>query len=516
MRRLVIAVFLIVVICCMFVGTFIVTSAESSDTQSNSFITMNQQIQNNNFFDYSGTDLTGFNTFYTSDSSSAGSSLPVDTSITPGHVSFSFGSGVGVGSTMSYYSSTSTLIDGHKYYNVIRFSIDNYSASSTTATINLHLGVSNLFSLFDYHNGDFVYQSVNTFGSGRFVFYRFGVTVYSGKVSDGLTITFNDCSLIDLTAAFGAGNEPTIDECKTMFSSSYYPYDPNGTVVNLGYANGVNAGFADGYDKGRQDALDSLTYVSTPVYSFQSLQAMNIGDVSTTFAKVEQDNNYYFALDGYVRVPLPSSVVAGSTITVHAGQFYSQWDKNLFNLDFGYLFNNEFVSLYSVDPSKFGDLSVNGNRSTWTYDNASFTFQVPTTLSYFVIYASNDFDSSPTFTPQTTITDMYIELSSLNSSILENNAFNTGFEQGYSSGESVGYNNGYAAGIQTADSGTFLNLFSSVIQAPITALVGEFDSETGERVGGLLNFDFLGYNMSTLLMSLFSVGIVICVVRIFV
>lgn len=62
--------------------------------------------------------------------------------------------------------------------------------------------------------------------------------------------------LIDLTQMFGAGNEPTLEECKALFTEDYYPYNvgelqsvnnttltnnPSGEVIPLAFA-GKSAG----------------------------------------------------------------------------------------------------------------------------------------------------------------------------------------------------------------------------------------------------------------------------------
>lgn len=72
---------------------------------------------------------------------------------------------------------------------------------------------------------------------------------------------------------------------------------------------------------------------------------------------------------------------------------------------------------------------------------------------------------------------------------------------GYETGQLKGYSDGYAQG--TADSGqyTFFSLISSVIDVPIKA------------IKGLLDFNLFGVDMSSLYLSLFTLCIVIMVIK---
>lgn len=52
----------------------------------------------------------------------------------------------------------------------------------------------------------------------------------AGAIS-GATISFKNMQIVDLTQMFGAGNEPTLEQCREIFANEYYPYNA-GTLVS--------------------------------------------------------------------------------------------------------------------------------------------------------------------------------------------------------------------------------------------------------------------------------------------
>ena len=97
--------------------------------------------------------------------------------------------------------------------------------------------------------------------------------------------------------------------------------------------------------------------------------------------------------------------------------------------------------------------------------------------------------------------------------------YSDGFNSGYESGRldgyfqgvdstasqkyQEGYSAGYSAGLNVAEKGDFFNLFSALIDAPVSVF------------SSLLNFDILGFNMRNLVLSLLSVALVISAIRLF-
>lgn len=82
----------------------------------------------------------------------------------------------------------------------------------------------------------------------------------------------------------------------------------------------------------------------------------------------------------------------------------------------------------------------------------------------------------------------------------------SGYNDGYSAGNTSGYENGYSVGFtdgaDASNQYTFFNLISSVLSAPIGAITS------------LLNFDVLGFNMSSFFLSLLTIAIVAKIVMV--
>ena len=78
-----------------------------------------------------------------------------------------------------------------------------------------------------------------------------------------------------------------------------------------------------------------------------------------------------------------------------------------------------------------------------------------------------------------------------------------GIAQGITQGKVDGYNTGYAEGVAAAGDYTFFSLISAVIDAPITAF------------SALFNFEVLGMNMRSFVLSLLTAVVLVAVVRFF-
>lgn len=78
---------------------------------------------------------------------------------------------------------------------------------------------------------------------------------------------------------------------------------------------------------------------------------------------------------------------------------------------------------------------------------------------------------------------------------------NTGYTEGVADGRTAGYNEGFNAGVLDSNNYSFLGLMGAVVDAPIQAFTG------------LFNFEILGVNMKDFLAGLFTICLVILVVR---
>lgn len=87
-----------------------------------------------------------------------------------------------------------------------------------------------------------------------------------------------------------------------------------------------------------------------------------------------------------------------------------------------------------------------------------------------------------------------------------NEGYDIGYDEGnnygYNYGHNLGYNDGYEAGSYNAEHYTFLSLIGAVVDAPLGAFKSMFD------------FDILGVNMTGFLLSLFSISIILVVIKI--
>ena len=118
--------------------------------------------------------------------------------------------------------------------------------------------------------------------------------------------------------------------------------------------------------------------------------------------------------------------------------------------------------------------------------------------------------------------------------------FDDGYNQGYSVGKDEGYNTGFSAGdaqgfargVDSANTYSFLGLFGAIFDAPIKAIFGgtstlpagtkitdsngntiTLQSTTTVSRGGLLNFDIMGVNLSGFVLALFSISIIVVVIK---
>lgn len=117
-----------------------------------------------------------------------------------------------------------------------------------------------------------------------------------------------------------------------------------------------------------------------------------------------------------------------------------------------------------------------------------------------------------------------------------NNGFNVGLKvgekSGYNTGFTAGESKGYKRGIEDGNTYSFLSLFGAVFDAPIQALFGgtqtlpagtqitdkngniiTLDSATKINRGGMLNFDLMGVNLSGFVLALFSMSIIVIVIK---
>lgn len=118
--------------------------------------------------------------------------------------------------------------------------------------------------------------------------------------------------------------------------------------------------------------------------------------------------------------------------------------------------------------------------------------------------------------------------------------YDTGYNKGYSVGKDEGYKTGFSAGdaqgynrgVESANTYSFLGLFGAIFDAPIKAIFGgtsilpagttitdsngntiTLQSTTTVNRAGLLNFNLMGVNLSGFVLALFSLSILVVVIK---
>lgn len=211
-----------------------------------------------------------------------------------------------------------------------------------------------------------------------------------------------------------------------------------------------------------------------------------------------------------LRVTLPTSVNFKSLQLIVLG-------ANVYDT----LYVNGFpLESYSMEESNFLGLYLSGKDPDNTDD---FEFSVVTgdmaiedTVQDDIFYEFAF--TNPTDNPDMSILGFIVRYTNLNN---VTDAYNSGYNTGYTAGQnnanatvnynSASYEQGRLDGINSANEYTFLNLMGAVFDAPIRALFGYVDN--GVRVDGLFTLDILGVNLSSFLLSIFTLGIVITIVR---
>ena len=390
-----------------------------------------------------------------------------------------------------------TFNNTHKYCLMGYFdNINNNNATQFTLFFNTYTIVHSLTTTTNY----FILDSINNFDFAR-------IFTTNPNSTFNISVTIN---LIDLTQMFGAGNEPTLDECKNLFPT-YYPYNEGEVISFLSF---------DSYNKGVQSVYDSLSYslnASSSYNGFDSSYSISygVGNIigSTTLAALNypvypsthgeyilQPTYYQLIVNKFGRMNLGAKINQGSNVKVSG--LLSRYNLNsATKVHVGVLsYQNDFISIYSIHlPALPENKLVN-------YINFSFNVQMPIdTDSLFFYIDGLNVNSSTTYFY---LGDIQVETKDLNTQFLidqsYNNGYNLGFNQGSESSYNNGYNAGYNKGLENANQNTFLTLFTSVIEAPVNAVLSIFD------------FEVLGYNLKGFFVGLFSMALLLAIIRLFI
>lgn len=255
-------------------------------------------------------------------------------------------------------SESFSVISGHKYF--VRYNYDNsfYFTFNTALPDNGRLVSSQIV------------QAVSDSNDVYFVWHSEENVVFSNY---NLNLIIVDLTQMGLDSY-------SLEECNTLFSSSYYEYT-TGTPV---YLNGLNA-----YQQGMNAVLDNMNAtISTYLIGMNAFPYNNKNIENSELIFDNQINAYYFY--GVVGIPLFDTIESGTNLQID----FNLWIPDMqgesssyaqsFILHFGIIDNaSNLVEIATVPLTKytsFTDMAYNGG------------FVLPTATD--TIYAWVDYDSA--------------------------------------------------------------------------------------------------------------------------
>lgn len=284
----------------------------------------------------------------------------------------------------------------------------------------------------------------------------------------------------------------------------------------IGYQNGYDIGAMDGYNKGMDDGLSSNVsnnYIFNYLKDWSCL--VRYGESSSnnrgTF-NLTSDNTSIYA-SGYY------SLIKNDTFDNSSPYwllFNSTTDSKKFT--FGYkdlIFkglpeNTCFYVTLNIDGKDYTSFCWLGKDGKWFSYDSIFTsgiYEDNTYLKSFIIECK-----TAIFTNGEQTSSTIFDLRNYPNFVItadESMVVSSSYQNGYNKAKDYYYNlwylnryeQGRQAGVESAGKYTWLGLFGSIIDAPITA------------VRGLLNFDLLGFNMFNAFSALVTVAIIIAIIR---
>lgn len=366
----------------------------------------------------------------------------------------------------TYYTSINSFsyIANHKIY--IKSNNSNYHK----------FALGNNSSIYEYVESDYIFS-------------------YSGNLNFNSILYVNDLpsgtyylSFIDLTQMFGEGNEPNIDQARELFVADYYAYTI-GTPVAYdtidAYNNGVNA------------YLNSTEYVISSLGFLNSVYAVTLNSsYSALDSQVTRDsvNNRVVVEAGTSNVtptlclPFNYTIPTGTQITISGSCATTQYNATYY-LYFG-LWGNGGEMM--VIPQGM----VAGTQGYLR--SSTITFTLPMSVDRIYIMTSDDatwylsnFEVGYYLTNVDTLRDLgYADgVKYMQDQYAPNGALYQAI-----------YMKGYNA-YPTDDHYTFQKLIASSIDVPVQAFTNLFD------------YDILGVNMKTLYLSLFTLAVIVTIIR---
>lgn len=267
---------------------------------------------------------------------------------------------------------------------------------------------------------------------------------------------------------------------------------------NLGFENGKTEGYKDGYSQGVQDTTDEFTLLSNFIpanLSFPFPDSVN-GSISL-------DNT------------LPGRPLSAKWI-YNAGVAPGSYQSSL-----SFLLDSPLVSgnLYRLEYSSTKDLQLSSGVGFPDRAISSAIATLPAGTNTFVtFYAPRYYDgvdlvkafSSLYFVPlsreQVILYDVKLYIVSETGSAYDKgyaDGNKAGFAEGDKASYQRGYSTGYSEAIKISSKGDFFSLISAVVDAPVTVF------------SSLLDFEILGFNMRSVVLSLLTAALIMAAIRLF-
>lgn len=310
-------------------------------------------------------------------------------------------------------------------------------------------------------------------------------------------------NIVDLSFMFGENNIPTLSQCHDLFIADYYNYTSS-TIVPFGSFNN----YLDAYDA----IMSSFNYKLAASNVYASAYAVN-GTITQELYNFTDSNNVQQTVigtayqgTGALAIPLGSIIESGNTVYIQGGYLGFANTESQVSSSSGYLvwackINDNYVplgfyTLFDLEYNYINDFEYN------------ISFNLPYSVdTLYILESSTNYSITPLSNEQFGILNTTIMVPDLDYTILYTNSYNLGYDKAvseYREGSSKYrqiFNAGKAAGIEQANNYSFFSLMSSVIEAPLNAVLSIF------------NFELLGYNLKSLFTFLLTLCVIVTIIR---
>lgn len=296
-----------------------------------------------------------------------------------------------------------------------------------------------------------------------------------------------------------------------------YPYSP---PYDLIYNDGYNKGESAGHEAGYQDASDTLNlgiFLGATVsgsFTYQEGEKLSLSDGTPNFLYNSVNfNSIWKKYESYPGSSGIDNLLETAEITLN---FKTTFDYYAFSLYFSGDSVVTSATFISSDGSRYkasiekwdSNTSIGGEYALIKITDSNIPASIEVTaLTIYFGRASDTLQNATVYSDAGGYLNGYDNGYTAGNSAGHTEGVLQGREEGYKQGETIGYENGYGVGysdgLKTAETGDFMSLITAVIDAPVTAFTS------------LLDFEILGFNMRTFVLSLLTAALVIAMLRLF-